>query len=181
MIRAALLTCLLAAPALAQEAVDPDRIRPRAEAPAPAAPCENRPYDTASCSRFLACVGEDGLWIDGQARGWDTGTLTGTASDGTTCTGSWWAVGERAPGAEMTCSDGSRGWVRYIAQDPESGTGIAAGAMEDGRSIRAWTGENVLAFLREEAGGPEALLPCTPAGVLISRAAPGGGPRPGRG
>lgn len=170
MIRAAILACLMAAPAHAQGTVDPGRVLPRPEAPAPAEPCENRPHDAASCSRFLACIGEDGLWLDGRARGWNTGTLTGTASDGTTCAGSWWVVGERAAGAEMECSDGSRGRVRYVAQDPITGTGIAAGAMEDGRTIRAWTGENVLEFLREEAGGPEALLPCRPGdGVLISR------------
>jgi hypothetical protein len=172
MIRPALLICLFALPAAAQETVDPNRILPRSEAPAAPAPCQNRPYETSSCSRILACVGDDGLWLDGQARGWDTGTLTATASDGTTCTGTWWVVGERRAGAEMACSDGSRGWVRYVAQDSITGTGIAAGAMEDGRSIRAWTGENVLEYLREEAGGPEALLPCTSAGVLISRTAP---------
>ena len=175
MIRAALLACLAALPAVpapAQGTVDPGRVRPRGDAPPPGAappPCESRPYEAESCSRFLACVGEDGLWLDGQARGWNTGTLTATASDGTTCTGTWWVVGDRAPGAVVQCSDGSAGRVRYLAQDSVTGTGIAAGAMSDGRTIRAWTGANVLAFLREESGGPEALLPCVPGGILMSR------------
>lgn len=175
MIRAALVACLAAlpaAPAPAQGAVDPGRVRPRADAPPPAAaapPCENRPFEAESCSRFLACVGEDGLWLDGQARGWNTGTLAGTMSDGTTCTGSWWVAGDRPPGAVFECSDGTAGRVRYVAQDSITGTGIAAGATGDGRAVRAWTGENVLAFLREEAGGPEALLPCVPEGILMTR------------
>ncbi len=180
MIRAALAACLLAVPATAQGTVDPGRIAPRAERPAPVAPppCENVPGSQRSCSRVLACIGDEGRWLDGRARGWDAGTLTGVMDDGTTCTGDWWVVGERAAGAEMTCSDGSAGSVRYIAQDPATGTGIAAGAMADGRAIRAWTGLNVLDYLREEAGGPEALLPCLPEGILMSRAGPVPAPRP---
>ena len=48
------------------------------EAPAAAAPCDNT-MRSDNCSRVLACVGEDGLWFDGRADGWNRGHRDRTA------------------------------------------------------------------------------------------------------
>lgn len=50
-------------------------------------PCENTMAGD-NCARVLACIGGDGLWFDGQARGWGRGIILGAMSDGTPCTGS---------------------------------------------------------------------------------------------
>ena len=169
MLRPALAALLIAAPGLAP--AEPTRIGPprpiAPEAPPEAArPCENTMRGD-NCSRILACVGDDGLWIDGRADGWNRGTLEGRMSDGTLCTGSWgysWH-GLRAR-AELACDDGRTGVVRYTAQDPESGTGIGRGQMSDGAEIRAWTGRRVLEFLTGEDGVPR--LPCDAGAIPIS-------------
>ena len=135
--------------------------------PAPATPCENT-RDEDDCSRILACIGEDGLWFDGRADGWDEGVLSGRASDGTACTGTWrytW-LGLRAT-ADIQCEDGRSGSIRFTAQDSLSGTGIGRGTTSDGLPIRAWTGRNVLDYLTPE-GERRALLPCEGGAIPIS-------------
>lgn len=137
---------------------------PRLELPA----CENT-RDQGNCARVLACVGEDGLWLDGQARGWNLGTLAAQRSDGAVCAGTWAADdGPLGSGtARFECSDGSAGPVIYFSQDPDTGTAIARGMDSRGRFIRAWSGKNVLQFLG--AGNVEAArLPCTTAQIPIS-------------
>jgi len=130
--------------------------------------CENT-RDVNNCVRFLACVGQDGLWLDGQARGWEIGTMAAQRSDGVFCEGNWAArVGPLGSGtARFLCSDGSAGQVIYFSQDPLTGTTIARGMDNLGRIIRAWSGENVLQFLGD--GDVEAAkLPCTTAKIPIS-------------
>ena len=137
------------------------------EAPAAAAPCDNT-MRSDNCSRVLACVGEDGLWFDGRADGWNRGTVTGRLSDGTACAGTWrydalgWAASVR-----FACEDGRNGRARYAAQDPETGTGIGRGRMDDGATLHAWTGRNVLDYLTPE-GERRALLPCEGGAIPIS-------------
>ena len=167
------LAASLALPGLASaepSATVPGPPRPAApdEAPAAAAPCENT-MRSDNCSRILACIGEDGLWLDGRANGWERGTLSGRMSDGTTCAGTWGQGGwfGRSLDAELRCDDGRTGAVRYTAQDPETGTGIGRGAMSDGAEVRAWTGRNVLRFLTPE-GERRAVLPCEGGAVPIS-------------
>lgn len=142
----------------------PEVAEPREARPVEA-PCANT-MRADNCSRVLACVGDDGLWLDGRADGWDQGTLSAELSDGTTCEGSWRVGGPMGLGtAEMTCSDGREGGVVYTAQDGLTGTGIASGAMSDGAAIRAWTGRNVLEFLTGEDGVPR--LPCDAGAIPI--------------
>lgn len=170
MIRAALAATLLLVPDLA--AADAVVGAPRPAGPeagaAPAEPCENTGR-ADNCSRVLACVGEDGLWFDGRSDGWGEGTLSGRLSDGTACTGVWGHRGwfGLSLDAELRCEDGRSGRVRYTAQDPETGTGIASGALRDGTRVRAWTGRNVLAFLTPE-GERVARLPCEGGAIPVS-------------
>jgi len=128
--------------------------------------CENVPFDTANCVRVLACVGDSGLYFDGQAHGWDTGTVSGALSDGTACSGTWDSTG--LPGtSEMTCDDGTQIGVVYTTIDNTTGTVIGGGSDSQGRRIEGWTGTKVLEYLTPD-GRVDAELPCGPAPILIS-------------
>jgi hypothetical protein len=135
----------------------------------PAAPlCENHPYEQSNCVRVLACIGSDGLYFDGQARGWDQGTVTGHTSTGTACAGHWQSDGFMGSGtSQMKCADESTVNVLYYTQDNETGTVTGRGMDSYARSIIVWTGENVLDYLTPE-GSPGALLPCGPTSIPIS-------------
>ena len=136
MVRIAVLLCmLLAAPVAAEEARLPELSGPRAALEARV--CENVPYLQANCVRVLACVGSDGLWFDGEARGWDTGGIRGVTSEGTAYTGTWDSRGFGGVGiGELTCQDGMTADVVYTSQDPETGTVIGAGRTDDGRQVK---------------------------------------------
>lgn len=122
--------------------------------------CTEAQYSQDNCVRVLACVGDRGLWFDGQARGWDAGTLAGAISDGTGCAGTWNSQGFLGTGfAELTCEDGVKITAIYTAQDPETGTAIGSGRDSLGRAIQAWSGRHVLEFLSDQTGEPQ--LPCT--------------------
>ena len=141
-----------------------------AEAPKPALPTCNLTQDAENCVRFLACIGKAGLWMDGQAHGWNTGTLVGLRNDGIFCTGEWSAgTGPGGAGtAEFFCSDNTSGEVIYVAQDSLTGTAIARGTDSAGREVRAWSGAHVLRFLGD-GDVNAAKLPCTDAPLLLSR------------
>ena len=131
-------------------------------------PCENT-QDDDNCARLLACVGQDGLWLDGQARGWNTGTLAAQRSDGVVCAGTWAAdQGPFGTGtARMECADGTTARAIYYSQDSLTGTAIGRGVDSTGRAIRAWSGQNVLKFLGD-GDVNAAKLPCTDAAIPIS-------------
>ena len=123
-------------------------------------PCDMT-QDQDNCARALACIGRDGLWFDGQVRGWGSGVMAGQLSNGVVCGGSWAYGGLfNTARAQISCQDGLTASMIFYAQDSLTGTGIARGLDTRGRSVKAWTGENVLQFLTPEgAAGPE--LPCT--------------------
>ncbi|MEL7166842.1 MAG: hypothetical protein AAGL96_15335 [Pseudomonadota bacterium] len=139
------------------------------DAPALDLPACDNTRDSNNCARVLACVGRDGLWLDGQARGWNAGTLAAQRSDGVVCAGTWSAdQGPFGSGtARFECQDGSSGRVIYYSQDSLTGTAIARGLDSRGRAIRAWTGQNVLRFLGD-GDVQAARLPCTDATIPIS-------------
>ena len=148
---------------------------PRAAAPettpettrAPEAPCENT-RDEGNCSRILACIGEDGLWFDGRADGWNRGTVTGRLSDGTACEGTWrYDILGLTASVRFGCEDGRRGRARFTAQDPETGTGIGRGTTADGAAVRIWGGRRVLDYLTPE-GERRAFLPCESGAIPVS-------------
>ncbi|MEM7711025.1 MAG: hypothetical protein AAF264_09830, partial [Pseudomonadota bacterium] len=142
---------------------------PRAPSDAPPVPvCENIPYDQANCVRVLACIGEDGLWFDGEARGWDAGTVTGQISDGTTCEGTWDLEGPGGAGqSRLACNGGLEIGVIYTQQHNETGTVIGSGIDSLERPIRVWSGLHVLRFLTPD-GRVEARLPCGDVPIPIS-------------
>jgi hypothetical protein len=119
-----------------------------------------------SCSRVLACVGEDGLWFDGRAIGWNTGTVAGELSDGTVCTGEWAYTSSHTAETYVRCDDGMEVVVVTVSRDPSTATSIGKGTTSDGRSVMVWTGGNILQFLRGD--GDEPALPCTPDPIPIS-------------
>ncbi|PRY78068.1 hypothetical protein CLV80_10430 [Yoonia maritima] len=70
--------------------------------------------------------------------------------------------------ADVTCEDGMQGKVFYTYQDPYTGTAVGQGVTSDGRSIRIWSGNNVLAFLRGDTGHRVAMLPCDSGAIPMS-------------
>ncbi|MEM8823500.1 MAG: hypothetical protein AAGF30_07820 [Pseudomonadota bacterium] len=151
----AVLSAICASPVAAQ--VDPPR---NPESADQAVPCDNIPYDQANCVRVLACVGEDGLWFDGEARGWESGTVFGRISNGTTCEGTWDYDGPFGAGqSRLTCSDGVEIGALYTSQDGETGTVIGSGIDTLERPITLWSGLNVLRFLTPD-GRVGAQLQC---------------------
>lgn len=128
--------------------------------------CVERRFSQENCVRVLACVGDEGLWFDGQARGWEQGLIQGFISDGTPCAGTWNSNGFLGTGfADVTCQDDTTMRVIYHTQDGETGTVIGSGRDSQGRAIRAWSGLYVLDFLRGDGDTLE--LPCGPAPVPI--------------
>ena len=128
--------------------------------------CTNIPYSQTNCVRVLACVGDAGVWFDGQARGWDTGPVKGRMSSGETCAGTWRSDGPGGTGlSSLGCSDATRVDVVYYSQDNDTGTVIGQGIDTKGRHIRVWSGTNVLAYLTEEG---QAALPCVQGDIPVS-------------
>jgi hypothetical protein len=118
-----------------------------------------------SCTRVVACIGDDGVWFDGRGAGWNEGTLAGQLSTGATCTGSWACTDATTARTVFACDDGTEGAALAVLQDPLTGTPIAEGTTTDGRAIVAWSGEHVLDVLRGPTGEPS--LPCIPEGIPI--------------
>lgn len=132
------------------------------------ADCTGVPFSTDNCVRALACIGFDGLYFDGQVRGWNSGTISGTLSTGETCTGAWAAGGALGTGtAGLTCDNGLTADVIYYSLDNETGTAIGRGTTNAGVPVKAWSGEEVLRFLTPE-GAVSAKLPCGTTPIPIS-------------
>lgn len=137
------------------------------QSPAPSA-CSNIPYSQDNCVRVLACIGDAGLWFDGEALGWNQGAVRGRISDGSGCTGKWRSDGPMGTGlATLECDSGLAADVVYTTQDNETGTVSGIGRDNSGRAIRVWSGENVLDFLTPR-GSVGAELPCEAGPIPIS-------------
>ena len=118
-----------------------------------------------NCVRVLACIGDDGLWFDGRAIGWNHGTIAGGLSDGGICTGSWAYTSQISAETRVSCDTGLEAAVVAISKDPATGTTVAEGRTDDGRRVTAWSGEYVMEFLRGPNGTPA--LPCTTAPIPL--------------
>lgn len=122
-----------------------------------------------SCTRILACFGDEGVWFDGRSYGRGEGTLAGQTNEGTVCTGTW--VSENAFGlgqADATCDDGFAVRVFFHYQEPYTGTTLGRGIGNDGRVVRSWSGLHVLDYLDDADGLGGAVLPCGEAPIPIS-------------
>lgn len=132
------------------------------------AACENIPDGQKNCVRVLACIGDQGLYFDGQARGWDAGRVAGTISNGTACTGTWTADGPLGMGmGKMTCSGGLEVGVLYYNQDNATGTVIGRGSDSLGQPVQIWSGQNVLSYLTPD-GAVSPRLPCMSGPIPMS-------------
>ena len=122
----------------------------------------------SNCVRILACIGETGRWFHGRALGRGTGVLAGAVNDGVLCTGSWTARNAFGLGqADATCDDDMRVTVLYTYQEEYTGTAIGRGVSNRGEPVKAWSGLNVLDYLRREAGRDVVVLPCGPVDIPI--------------
>ena len=132
--------------------------------------CENRPYDSSSCSPIVACMPGEGVYLVGRAIGWNEGTLEGVTNTGTTCTGSW-HIGQtlRLGHAEFACDDGVSGRLVYYYQHTETGTARGTGMVSGFGRIRAWSGHNIRDFLDSTGARVDGELMCGETPMLISR------------
>ena len=125
--------------------------------------------DRTSCTRMLACIGNEGVWFDGRSFGRGYGTLAGHTSDGALCTGRWTSSTVLGFGqAEVACDDGFAVTVLFYYQEPYTGTALGRGLGSDGRMVRSWSGLHVLDYLGDDESGTGASLPCGEAPIPIS-------------
>lgn len=121
-------------------------------------PCQSSVEKKKNCMRVLACIGEDGVFFDGQVRGDGVGIILGRTNEGVQCSGHWSRVDGtdvRGEGrARLKCEDGSRFHLVYDSRDRREGTQYGVGKDSKGRMIRAWTGTDVLHFLTKDPNQP---------------------------
>ncbi|MQY42077.1 hypothetical protein GG681_05455 [Epibacterium sp. SM1969] len=111
-------------------------------------PCYNTSEAGQPCVRVLACIGDEGVYFDGQARGEGVGIILGRTNTGLQCSGHWGAHEQLGAGrARLKCGDGSQFHLNFASRDGDTGTTISSGKDSQGRMIRAWSGANVLHFL----------------------------------
>ncbi len=117
--------------------------------------------DSSSCTRILACIGDDGRWFHGRSFGRGSGWLIGTTDDGVTCTGNW--VSQNALGlgqADVACSDGMTVTVYYYYQDPYTGTATGRGLSNRHEIVQGWSGTHVLSYFADGRPTTKARLRC---------------------
>jgi hypothetical protein len=104
------------------------------------------------CARVIACIGVDGKWFNGRAMfGRGEGALEGQLSTGAACKGHWVARNFLGLGqADVKCNDGMTVTILYTVQDTYTGTAIGYGSSNRGEPIKAWSGQNVLAYFQNE-------------------------------
>lgn len=119
-----------------------------------------------SCTRFLACIGDDGLWLNGRSRG--RGTVDGIVSDGRTC-GGVWSQDEAGASARVFCEGLGLMSARATYQDRYTGPTTGTGVSVDGKvGVTFWSGLNVQDLLDPETGERKGPPPCIPAEALVS-------------
>lgn len=117
--------------------------------------------DNSSCTRVLACIGDEGRWFHGRSFGRGSGWLTGTTDDGVTCTGNWVSQNTFGLGqADVTCSDGMAVTVYYFYQDPYTGTATGRGLSNRGDLVQSWSGTHVLSNFAQGRPTAQARLRC---------------------
>jgi len=120
--------------------------------------------DQNDCVRILACIGSEGNWFNGRAFGRGSGTLAGRTAFGAQCVGRWRSRNAMGLGqADVQCDDGMEVTVLYYLQDDYTGTAIGNGRTNRGEFVRAWSGLNVLEYLRDRSapeGENQVFLPC---------------------
>lgn len=126
-------------------------------------------HDQSSCSRVLACVGDQGHWFHGRAFGRGHGKVTGRMNDGATCHGEWKQKGFLGFGqASVDCTDGTKVQVLYTYQDHWTGTATGRGQTNKGDLVEVRSGQNVLEYLDQKTGLKRRALPCESGLLYIS-------------
>lgn len=123
--------------------------------------CVAAPGTHQHCAHVFACMGQEGEYFWGQARGWgEIGLLRGKTSVAH-CSGFWQRGDQAGMGkARINCSDGIFAnvfWNKVIEQDQSpSSTPSFQGSGGDslGRVVVAWTGSEALSQMSRAKGPP---------------------------
>jgi hypothetical protein len=151
---AAIVSALLAAPALAGPKVDPS--------------CDQSYEGRATCAPLIACMGETGIYFTGRAIGWNSGTFAGETNAGFACFGEWTFKGFLGLGeAVIECDNGLTGVIYFTSQDAETGTAIGIGRLSNNATVQMWSGHNIRQFLKNESGEVEPRLMCADVEVPV--------------
>lgn len=131
--------------------------------------CTLNSGSTQSCAPIVGCLGGTGVYFTGRAFGWNSGSLAIETSNQVSCHGTWTSRGVMGFGqAEFICDDGRTGVGLYTAQDAQTGTATGFGKMNDGTTLRVWTGHNIAQFMVNETGDVNTGLECYGVPVPIS-------------
>ena len=123
--------------------------------------CQIFPGSQDSCAPIVGCLGGTGEYFTGRAIGWGAGIFAIDTSEQLSCHGTWTSQGTLGFGqAEFTCDDGRTGTALYTAQDSATGTGTGFGKLNDGTSMRVWTGHNIAQFMINQSGDVDTGLEC---------------------
>lgn len=117
--------------------------------------------DAQSCSRVLACIGDQGRWFHGRSFGRGEGTLAGVTNDGVNCSGEWVSHNSMGLGqADVVCDDGMTVSVIYYYQNEYNGTVLGRGLSNRNDVVQAWSGDHVLDYFRDGSPTRQAALKC---------------------
>lgn len=124
---------------------------------------------TDSCTKFVGCFGDDGLYFYGHARGRGQGQLRAKRNDGVICEGHWVARNSFGAGqADFECTNGEKGRVLYTLQDDYTGTAIGSGKTENKIPLQMWSGKHLIEYFSSKDSEGRPILSCGPNEALIS-------------
>ena len=121
-----------------------------------------------SGSPFVACVEATGEIFRGFSMGVDAGPLAATSKTGTTCKGEWQRLDTGAGAATFTCNDGRWGTALYDWFDPDTGTAVGTGEMDNQNVVRFWSGYRLEDYFNQIDPAERARMTCLPSDLLLS-------------
>lgn len=119
--------------------------------------CAEHPGFKRHCSPVFACIGNEGEYFQGRARGrGDIGLVRGRTGSGAHCSGFWQRDAASGEGqSKLNCSDGMRAEVRWDVRDSTSGYFVGTGKDSQNRAVLFWVGQSYIDRIRRENLDPQ--------------------------
>lgn len=108
--------------------------------------------ENAHCTPVFACIGSEGDFFQGRARGrGDIGLVRGRTGSGSHCSGFWQRDEVLGTGqSKLNCSDGMRAEVRWDPRKKETGYFVGTGQDSLDRPVLFWVGHFYLNRIQRE-------------------------------